>query len=394
MAFENKYSRKPKKNVYEKTKNAPEEVKNTVRVPRANVRLQKDEEQEQIKEEAKAFEVNPNSPFLKDSLTDKSESDYEKKAKAAIDKVVLSEGIVYNSSTEQEKVERINYNRKKENKNSDKLAENENSAESLEKLEAFKQAMTLSENVIKEEKQEKEKNIEESMNKLTNNEEEQVLNIVSDRTKKKEPMYVKFTALRAVGLCFIVFISLGTFFGIGLVVGRDMQAKVNPVELASIIPTKEETLEKKEDVILKAEELEFSKELKSADRDALAQAEETQKGQAESNSITPYPISDPVEVALQEAKAKEEEIKKAEDSTIYDYVVRTATFKAENKATTFSKKLIANNLRGEVVRGANWYFVNVKFRGTPKNFEEMKSKLLKLGIDDSIILSKEALQLG
>ncbi len=390
MRFDNKYSRKPKKNVYEKS-NSQEETKPAARTPRANVRLLKDEAVQEVKEE-KAFEVNPNSPFLNGNLEAKEESDYEKKAKAAYENAVLSEGIVYNSSAEEEKVERIHFNRKKEVKAEKQNEQEIDNKESMEKLEAFKQAMSLSEDVIKEEKQGKERSIEGGIEKLAT-EEEQKLNIVSDRAKKKEPMYIKFTALRAVGLCFVIFISLGTFFSIGLVVGRDMQAKVTPIELASIIPTQQESIAQEEDVILKAEELEFSAQLKSTDRDALPQNASEQE-QENNEGIIPYPISDPNEVALQEAKVKEEAAKKVEDSTIYDYVVRTATFKAENKAASFSKKLIANNLRGEVVRGANWYFVNVKFRGTPKNFEEMKTKLLKLGIDDSIILSKQALQLG
>ncbi len=395
MKFENKFSQnKPKKNIYDKTKTAEQAVSK----PRANVRLQKEEEKKEVKE-VKNFELNPDSPFLNDTLERKAESDYEKKAKAAYDDVVKQNGIVYNASEEEQaeqKIERINFSLKKENTKN--LSSSNEYAENNTKFETLKEALNLSKEAILEEKEEKERSIEDGINKLVQSNEEnaeQKLAIVSDRTKKKEPVMIKFTAVRAVAMCFVLFISLGTFFGIGLMVGRDMQAKVNPIELPSIVPGTEESIVKKEEIILKAEELQYSDELKSSDRESLQnETLSAQASQDTQNSITPYPISDANTLANLAEKAKAEEIKKIEDSTIYDYVVRTATFKAENKANTFSKKLIANNLRGEVVRGANWYFVNVRFRGTPKNFEEMKEKLLKLGVDDSIILSKEALQLG
>lgn len=180
-------------------------------------------------------------------------------------------------------------------------------------------------------------------------------------------------------LMLVVFelVTLSFFFLFGLIIGKGTVPPPPQIELERILPAEESRTEQAQE-ILPQEELRFMANLK-ADESA---AEQQQPAPA-SNIERPESSKNAASVL-------------ADDSSLYDFVIRVAAFKSDEQADALRARLegagMRTRLQREKAQKGTWSFVLILFRGTEVKMNQMRETLPSFGIRDSIIVSKTAVQ--
>ena len=180
-------------------------------------------------------------------------------------------------------------------------------------------------------------------------------------------------------LMLVVFelVTLSFFFLFGLIIGKGTVPPPPQAELERILPTEENRTERTQE-ILPQEELRFMANLK-ADESAT----ERQQPAAAPNGGRPEP-------------QKSENSVLADDSNLYDFVIRVAAFKSDEQADALRARLegagMRTRIKNEKAQKGTWSFVLILFRGTEVKMNQMRETLPGFGLRDSIIVSKTAVQ--
>lgn len=181
-------------------------------------------------------------------------------------------------------------------------------------------------------------------------------------------------------LMFVVFelVTLSFFFLFGLIIGKGTVPPSPQAELERILPAEENRTEQAQE-ILPQEELRFMANLKADDSAAERQQ----------NGTTSAP-------AQQEPAKRSETSILADDSNLYDFVIRVAAFKNEDQADALRARLegagMRTRLQREKAQKGTWSFVQVLFRGTEVKMTQLRDTLPSFGLRDSIIVSKTPVQ--
>lgn len=100
--------------------------------------------------------------------------------------------------------------------------------------------------------------------------------------------------------------------------------------------------------------------------------------------------------AQQEPAKRSETSILADDSNLYDFVIRVAAFKNEDQADALRARLegagMRTRLQREKAQKGTWSFVQVLFRGTEVKMTQLRDTLPSFGLRDSIIVSKTPVQ--
>ncbi len=187
---------------------------------------------------------------------------------------------------------------------------------------------------------------------------------------------------------FVMCITLGFFFTFGIIVGRGISPAPEPLELTSIVPSESENEAVDISEILTAEELAYSTELRASDDEIIVEQPNILSSPNQ-NSVVPYPIG-----GQQSVSQSTNQQASTSEFTIYQYELRVASLRTLEDAEALVERLEQSNLRAEVSRSTSWYLVNINYLGTEAAFDEMRESLTRFGINDSIITSKEVLELG
>lgn len=179
-------------------------------------------------------------------------------------------------------------------------------------------------------------------------------------------------------LMLVVFelVTLSFFFLFGLIIGKGTVPPPPQIELERILPAEEGRTEQAQE-ILPQEELRFMANLK-ADESA------TEQQPAPASSVERPESSKNAASVL------------ADDSSLYDFVIRVAAFKSDEQADVLRARLegagMRTRLQREKAQKGTWSFVLILFRGTEVKMNQMRETLPSFGIRDSIIVSKTAVQ--
>lgn len=421
MHFDKKYSSKVKK----RTPNSRPQNLSSTSLDKGDSRLGMRKQKTGENEEKKELELNPDSPFLREQSAEFSQDDSnlqdddintgievlnlknfriarknQKSQEDILEMEVSSQPVSQleedffidledvkgntseESSLQEGNEEEVNLNSEDFEISSENQDEDFNKEKELPQLEEKPIKIT--------EKNEKETKVSQEEDALRK--ERLAMVRSSNKRTPTPPWQWVFVVRPATVLTFLLLMSilLGFFFVFGLIVGRGLSPLPEAPTPISIMSEKEGELEIELSETLPMEELKYSQALKNDDEEASASEEISE--------IVPYPIGNglpPVrEGNTLESSTKTPSTSQASTSLgIFDYSLRTATFKNKSHADEFSQKLKADGLRAEVQQKGSWYFVNIDFRGTEDNFEKMRTGLKKYGIQDSIIVSKVELKL-
>jgi cell division protein FtsN len=222
------------------------------------------------------------------------------------------------------------------------------------------------------------------------------------------PVLIGASALLVVGVIWV--------FIFGILVGRGYQPEMTLPGLARFMPdTSTNATSKQQPELLKAEELQFHDALKeksgrapapapaiqdkkpsqpAAQKKTVAKAapsptkSSTAKQSTEKRTVVKQTVAKQPKAAQQVSASK-----KTSDEQRFDYVYQTASFKEKQAAESFKQKIISLGLTPEIEKilhkGADWYRVNVRFKGTPVETRGLKAKLSTIGVEKPLIRSKK-----
>ena len=226
------------------------------------------------------------------------------------------------------------------------------------------------------------------------------------------PVLIGASALLIVGVIWV--------FIFGVLVGRGYQPELNLPELARLMPgnsVNATPMQRPEP--LKAEDLQFYDALKEKSARAPAPAPVTREVRETKKPSQPAQRKKSVAKTApsptkKSSTAKKSSVKQsiAKQSTTkqsmttrqvssqktlsgeqrYDYVYQTASFRKKQAAEDFKQKIISLGLTPEIEKilhkGADWYRVNVRFKGAPVETRGLKAKLSTIGVKKPLIRSK------
>ena len=228
------------------------------------------------------------------------------------------------------------------------------------------------------------------------------------------PVLIGASALLIVGVIWV--------FIFGVLVGRGYRPELNLPELARLMPdTSVNATPMQRPEPLKAEELQFYDALKEKSARAPAPAPAIQEAKKPSRpaqrkktiakTAPPSTKSSTAKQSTTKRSAKKQSIAKPSTTKPspaarqvssqktpsgeqrYDYVYQTASFREKQAAENFKQKIISLGLTPEIEKilhkGADWYRVNVRFKGAPVETRGLKAKLSTIGVKKPLIRSKK-----
>ncbi len=186
----------------------------------------------------------------------------------------------------------------------------------------------------------------------------------------------------------ILIIAVGWIFAFGVIIGRGYNPEKELPELAKLLPPQPEDAQKKEDPILKPEELTFMADLKQQTRHA------GQAVTAPMESAKPAPTPAPSS-ATEKTNISDEKAKTTSDITRADYVFQAVAYKKRMQADQLREKMEGEGLRTRMTIEKDhqghpkWYRVQVLLRGTEATAAEAKEIMASMGINDPQLISKK-----
>jgi len=194
-------------------------------------------------------------------------------------------------------------------------------------------------------------------------------------------------------------VILAWVFVFGVIVGRGYNPETR-MPGASFLPPVEPP--RQENDIIKAEDLNFMKELKrpalpapspppAAPKPAES-AQPPQKAQEKAPGKTvpaPSPAKPPVD-------KKKEQAKPEPSRPTYEYVFQVCAYRSPEPADATRTRLQAGGIQARTVVGNDtkgrprWYRVQVVLRGTPADAADLRARLASEGLKDPLLLSRTA----
>lgn len=184
----------------------------------------------------------------------------------------------------------------------------------------------------------------------------------------------------------LLLITLCFFFLFGLIIGRGSIPPVQPPERERLLPAPHASAEAPEQ-ILPEEDLRFMTNLKTDNPSGTEAPAENSRPDSQpvpqaSSGQSPAP-SGPGETQLTASP---------QDNSQYDYVIRAAAFKTEERADDLRAKLEGAGIRTRLIREkgqkGTWYHVHILYRGTPEKMQALRDSLGRYGIRDSLVASR------
>ena len=226
------------------------------------------------------------------------------------------------------------------------------------------------------------------------------------------PVLIGASALLIVGVIWV--------FIFGVLVGRGYRPEMSLPELARFMPdAPANTTSTQRPELLKAEDLQFHDALKeksvraptpvpalqedkrpsrpAESKKAVAKTDpsSTAKSSIVKQPVTKLPVTKPSTPKPSPAAQQISAPQKPSGEQRYDYVYQTASFKERQAAENFKQKIISLGLTPEIEKihhkGADWYRVNVRFKGAPVETRGLKAKLSTIGVKKPLIRSKKPL---
>ena len=207
---------------------------------------------------------------------------------------------------------------------------------------------------------------------------------------------VRVTPSVLVNICVLGVALLAFTFLSGVVVGRGTIPLPQALELETLSPENSGVQAEAMEKILQEEDLRFMTSLKAREAEGVLSAAAADKAARKAAKVEQARAAE----KKAEAKPQKKETKKQEKAEPkaerFDYEVRVATFSEASSAQRLIQTLKKEGMRARLTQysreGKKLHYVSVRMRGTAEQCQQLRSRLAKMGMRDSMVIGKVAVE--